>query len=198
MTNSPNAADQLKNGYPDLTLRYGNRFGVINFGVSTVLREVAYHNSESNSDESVLGWGVNLEALSKVTETLTIRGAVTHGDGLGGYLYGSPSGAGFIDASGSVEGIKGIGGTVGMTISVGSGNVNVAYGIASVDLDDAVGQGAMSSQATDRAESVYLNYIWSPARPISYGVEVGYHSRGTQSGEEGDAVRLQGMVQYAF
>lgn len=198
MTNSPNAADQLKNGYPDLTLRYGNRFGVINFGVSTVLREVAYHNSESNSDESVLGWGVNLEALSKVTETLTIRGAVTHGDGLGGYLYGSPSGAGFIDASGSVEGIKGIGGTVGMTISVGPGNVNVAYGIASVDLDDAVGQGAMSSQATDRAESVYLNYIWSPARPISYGVEVGYHSRGTQSGEEGDAVRLQGMVQYAF
>ena len=117
---------------------------------------------------------------------------------MGGYLYGSPSGAGFIDASGSVEGIKGVGGTVGMTISVGTGNVNVAYGIATVDLDDAVGQGAMSSLATDRAESIYLNYIWSPAKRINYGVEAGYHSRRTQSGEEGDAVRLQGMVQYVF
>lgn len=198
MTNSPSTDDELKNGYPDLTLRYEDRYGAISYGVSTVLREIAYYNSASNSDESILGWGVNFEAASKVTDRFTLRGAFTHGDGLGGYLYGSPSGSGFIDASGSVEGIKGVGGTVGMTISVGTGNVNVAYGIATVDLDDAVGQGAMSSLATDRAESIYLNYIWSPAKRINYGVEAGYHSRRTQSGEEGDAVRLQGMVQYVF
>lgn len=198
IANSPNVGDHLKSSFPDLTIRYGDRLGEINYGVSAVLREIAYHNSGAKNDESALGWGMNIEALSKVTETITVRGAITHGDGLGGYLYGSQGAAGFIDNSGSVQGIKGTGGTVGMTISAGSGNVNVAYGIATVDLDDAVAQGAMSPQATDRAESVYLNYIWSPASRINYGIELGYHSRGTQSGEEGDAVRLQAMLQYTF
>lgn len=198
MDNRLNVDDSVKSGLPDLTLRYSGGIGDVNYGASAVMREFSYHNAASDSDESGFGWGVNLEARAKVTDTITFNGAITHGDGLGGYLYGSPGQAGYIDNSGSVEGIKGTGGTFGMIMAAGPGNVHLAYGVATADLDDGVKEGALSAGSTDKVESIFLNYIWSPADRVSYGIEAGYHTRETHSGDDGDAVRLQGMVQYNF
>lgn len=131
--------------------------------------------------------------------TVTLRGAITHGDGLGSYLYINPQATpGYIDANGSVETFKATGGTAGVSVEAGPGNVNLAYGIARVDLDDAVDAGAMAATANERFEGVFLNYIWSPIRNVSYGIEAGYHSRKQVNGDSGDAVRLQGMVMYNF
>ena len=190
--------DDVKSGLPDLTLRYTAGAGNINYGASAVLRQIEYYNTASDSDESAFAWGVNLEASADVTEGVTARGSLTHGDGLGGYMYGSPGQAGYIDNNGDVEGVEGTGGTFGVSVAAGSGNVNLAYGIATADLDDGVDEGALSTTSTDTVESIYLNYIWSPVDRISYGVEAGYHTRETHDGADGDAVRLQGMVMYSF
>lgn len=193
-----NVNDNVKSSLPDLTMRYHANAGNVNYGASAVLRQLEYYTSARDSDESAFGWGINLEASVKATDGITFRGAFTHGDGLGGYLYGSPGQAGYIDNNGNVDGIKGTGGTFGMSVAAGSGNVNLAYGIATADLDDAVDEGAISSTSTDKVESIYLNYIWSPADRISYGIEAGYHTRDTYDGADGDAVRLQGMAMYSF
>ncbi|MDZ7853685.1 MAG: DcaP family trimeric outer membrane transporter [Halomonas sp.] len=198
MDNRLNVNDDVKSGLPDLTLRYHAGTGDVSYGASAVMREIEYYNSANDSDESAFGWGINLEASAKVAEGVTIRGAITHGDGLGGYLYGSPGQAGYIDNNGDVEGIEGTGGTFGVSMAAGSGSVNLAYGIATADLDSGVDEGALSTTTTDTVESIYLNYMWSPAARISYGVEAGYHTRETHNGDEGDAVRLQGMVKYSF
>lgn len=191
--------DESKTTLPHLTLRYQHSAGDFNMAASGLLRQVEYYDAADDSDRRSTGWGVNLEASAKVAPTVTLRGAITHGDGLGSYLYINPQAApGYIDANGSVETFKATGGTAGVSVAAGPGNVNLAYGIARVDLDDAVEAGAMAETANERFEGVFLNYIWSPIRNVSYGIEAGYHSRKQVNGDSGDAVRLQGMVMYNF
>lgn len=193
--NLPNGKSRL----PDLTLRYQHSAGDFNMAASGMLRQVEYYDVADDSDRSSTGWGINLEASAKVAPTVTLRGAITHGDGIGGYLYLNPQATpGYIDADGSVETYKATGGSAGISVAAGQGNVNLAYGISRVDLDDAVEAGALPETANERFEGVFLNYIWSPIRNVSYGIEAGYHSRKQANGDSGDAVRLQGMVMYTF
>jgi hypothetical protein len=188
-----------KSRLPDLTLRYQHSAGDFNMAASGMLRQVEYYDEAGDSDRRTGGWGVNLEASAKVAPTVTLRGAITHGDGMGGYLYLNPQGTpGYIDANGSVDTFKATGGTAGVSVAAGPGNINLAYGIARVDLDDAVEAGAMDETDNERFEGVFLNYIWSPIQNVSYGIEAGYHSRKQVNGDSGDAVRLQGMVMYNF
>jgi len=192
------ADGESKNSLPHLTLRFQNSAGDFNYAASALIREVEYYNTADDSDKGSTGWGLNLEASTAIAEGVTLRGSVTHGDGLGSYMYGSPSGPGYVNANGGVSTIEGTGGTAGISIAAGDGNVNFGYGVATVDLDDALEAGAVNEGANDKFESVYLNYIWSPVRNVTYGIEAGWHARETVGGSDGDAVRLQGMVQYNF
>lgn len=52
--------------------------------------------------------------------------------------------------------------------------------------------------ANETFTDLHLNYIWSPTRHVSYGLEVSRQTREIASGDDGDATRLQGMVMYRF
>ncbi|MCT7655525.1 hypothetical protein MBH78_14370 [Oceanimonas sp. NS1] len=168
------------------------------YGASTVLRQLEYYRDSTDSDETVLGWGLSLEARYQQGD-VTLRGALTHGDGIGGYLEGSPSRPGYVDpASGELETIEASGATAGITMQAGPGAVTLGYGIARSDIDEAVHAGALNTDSTKQFEAIHLNYIWSPITAVSYGIEVSHHTREVQDGREGDATRLQGMVMYRF
>lgn len=199
-TSSVNTA---KSRLPDLTMRYQGSAGDFSYAASALLRELRY-SAPANapapwSSDSTTGWGLALEASAKVTPDVTLRGSIVHGDGIGAYQYLAPVGSpAYVDSNGNLETIKGTGGTAGVSVAAGPGNVSLGYGISTVDLDDAVADGAMAATANEKFEGVFLNYIWSPIRNVTYGVEAGYHSRKQVDGDKGDAVRLQGMVQYNF
>ncbi|MFY0989664.1 DcaP family trimeric outer membrane transporter [Halomonas sp. C05BenzN] len=190
--------DETKNSLPHLTLRYQGGVDGFNYAASAVVRQVEYYNTAQDSDKSTTGWGLNLEASARVADGVTLRGAITHGDGIGSYMYLNPYGPGYVNADGGVETVKATGGTAGISVAAGPGNVNLGYGVSTADLDDALADGAVAGDANEKFESVYLNYIWSPIGNVSYGIEAGWHSRDTVGGADGDAVRLQGMVQYNF
>ncbi|MGJ7457980.1 DcaP family trimeric outer membrane transporter [Halomonas sp. RA08-2] len=199
------SGDGSQSRLPDLTMRYQGGVGNFNYAASALLRQLRYDTSgQANapaawSSDTATGWGLNLEANAKVAEGVTLRGSITHGDGIGGYQYISPYGSpAYVDSNGNLETIKGTGGTAGISVAAGPGNVNLAYGIATVDLDDAVADGAVAATANETFDGLFLNYIWSPVRNVTYGIEAGWHSRETVGGEDGDAVRVQGMVQYNF
>jgi hypothetical protein len=195
---TPTAAASHKTRLPDLTARYQGAAGDFNYAASAMLRQVRYDDVGVSSD-SATGWGLALEANAKVAQGVTLRGAITHGDGIGGYLEGNPTAPAYIDPiTGSLETIEATGGAVGISVAAGDGNINLGYGIARADLDDAVAAGAADDDTNKQFEAVHLNYIWSPIRNVTYGVEVGYHTREVQDGRDGDAVRVQGMVQYNF
>ncbi|ERS89489.1 hypothetical protein [Halomonas sp. PBN3] len=178
-----------------------------------VLRQLEYDADADTAatvdDDSAFGWGVALEAAMDVTEAVTLRAGVTHGDGIGGYMNVSPKNlppnssthAAYLDANGDMETVESTGGTLGASIKVGPGAINASYNVATVDLDDADyytdGTGD-TVDYNDTFETAYLNYIWSPAERISYGIEASWASRETKGGDDGDATRLQGMVMYSF
>ncbi|OXY82958.1 DcaP family trimeric outer membrane transporter [Oceanimonas doudoroffii] len=195
---SVSAPDESKNGLPDLTLRYQSQSGAFAYGASAVLRQLEYYRDSTDNDETAFGWGLSLEARYQLGD-VTLRGALTHGDGIGGYLEGSPSRPGYINpVTGELETIEASGATAGITVKAGPGAATLGYGIARSDIDDAVRAGALGGDSTEQFEAIHLNYIWSPIGAISYGVEIGHHIREVQDGREGDATRLQGMVMYRF
>lgn len=193
------APDEAKNGLPDLTLRYQGQVDAFGYGASAVLRQLEYYRDASDSDETAFGWGLNLEARYDLGDVVTLRGSLTHGDGIGGYLEGSPSAPGYVDPiSDEVETIKATGATAGITVKLGPGAATLDYGIARSNIDDAVRASALTNAATKQFEALHLNYIWSPIGAVSYGVEIGHHRRQVQDGREGDGTRLQAMVKYSF
>ncbi len=195
---NPAISPVAKEGLPDLTLRYQTALGSAKIGASAVVRQLEYSDQTSNDEESSVGWGVNLEATAPLTDILTVRGSLTTGDGMGGYQYVNPAAPAYVDASGDVETIESIGGTLGLSAKAGVGTLNLGYGISTADIDDAVRDGALTADANDTFESIYLNYMWSPVQGIRYGVETGLHSRETQAGEKGDAMRIHAQVMYNF
>lgn len=194
-----------KSQVPDFIARYTDRSGNIIYSISSVLRYLEYDNSglsSPSSDDSSTGWGVGFEVSSDVTDNLTLRGGITHGDGIGGYLNGNPvSNPAYVDSNGDLNTIKATGGTVGASIKSGPGSFNLAYTVVDASLDDDFfnGDGTVSDPGHNESyEQAWMNYMWSPANNISYGIEASWHSRETAGGFEGDATRIQGMVKYSF
>lgn len=189
--------DVAKSSLPDVTARYTDTSGPFKYSASTVLRRLEY-DAEGDptatvDDDAAFGWGVALEAAMDVSEALTLRAGITHGDGVGGYQNVSPqTSPAYLASNGDLETLESTGGTLGASLKAGPGTINASYNVATVDLDDEEVSG------TDTHETAYLNYIWSPADRISYGVETSWASREVQGGDEGDAIRIQGMAMYSF
>ncbi|NYS62130.1 DcaP family trimeric outer membrane transporter [Vreelandella salicampi] len=196
-TQSP--GDIAKSSLPDVTARYTNTSGALKYSASAVLRQLEYdadaYPNAAVDDDSTTGYGVALEAALQASEALTLRAGVTHGDGIGGYMNVSPKGSpAYIDANGDMEAIESTGGTIGASLKAGPGAINASYNVATVDLDDTT----YDDSENDTYATAYLNYIWSPADRISYGIETSWASRETKGGADGDAVRIQGMAMYSF
>lgn len=192
--------DAAKSGLPDLIARYTDSSGPFKYSASGVLRHLEYdaagQTTATVDDDSTTGWGITLEAAMDVTEALTLRGGVIHGEGLGGYQNVSPqTSPAYVNADGDLKAIEATGGTIGASLKAGPGAINASYSISTVDLDD---EDSFADDANDTFETVQLNYIWSPAERISYGIETSWASRGTKGDDDGDAVRIQGMVMYSF
>ncbi|QJQ95973.1 MULTISPECIES: DcaP family trimeric outer membrane transporter [Halomonadaceae] len=190
--------------YPDLTLRYETDDGDFNYALAGVLRYLEYDSAGMDvenaawSDDSTIGWGVTFEASKSLTERVTLRGSVTHGDGVGSYLYLNPADPGYVDDQGRLRTIRATGGGASLSVEVGPGDVSFGYGIVRADLDRAYANGDVEASDSDEYQSVFLNYIWSSRGNLSYGLEAGYHARSQVDGQDGSAARLQGMVKYDF
>lgn len=185
-----------KTGLPDLTLRYQNKTAGLHYSAAAMVRQLEVDGE--GMDDTATGYGLNLAARYPASDILTLRGALTWGDGIGEYLQNTPSAPGYWDGS-SIETVEAWGANVGMSLAAGPGAINLGYGISSADLDDARDAGIAGVEgANEQFEAVHLNYIWSPIQRVSYGIEAAYHTREVVDGRDGDAVRLQGMVKYSF
>lgn len=198
--NGLDGEDELKNDLPDFTARYSTKSGDLKYFVSGVVRQIQYYDSSSDRDESAFGYGLGLGAEYNITPDVKVGGVLTHGDGVGRYIFvaATPLNSAYVDSENDLETISATGLTLGGTISVGPGDLNLAYALVDIDLDDAFDAGAVAPDANEKLSSVYLNYIISPFKNFSYGAEVAYHQRETIAAGEGDAIRLQGQVTFTF
>lgn len=187
-----------KNSVPDVTMRYSGQVGDFRYGSSALLRRLGVDDGAEK--DSATAWALNLEGEYRVSPAVTLRGSVTHGDGVGGYIEEAAGASAYVDpVSGNVNTIRATGATASIQLAAGPGHINLGYGYTTAELDGAVQAGVANAEfANETMTDTHLNYIWSPIRNVSYGVEVSRHTRKIANGDDGDAIRLQGMVMYRF
>ena len=197
---STGSQGEAKSSLPDFTARYETSFNKLRVGTSVVLRQLEYFNATTTDEESAFGWGVHLESAYDLSDTVTVRASLVHGDGIGGYINVGPNAPAYVDESTlDVETIKSTGVMLGATYKVGPGAINVVASGAEADLDDAVlTSSSFTADSNKEYRSYYVNYIWNAAPGVQYGVELGRHSREVFDGRDGAATRLQAMAKYSF
>jgi hypothetical protein len=198
-------ASTSKNRFPDLTVRYENNKGDFQYAISGLARSLEYdakssvrRTNEWGSDNA-MGWGAALAAAYNLSPSITLHGAVTTGKGIGGYINGSPiTTPAFVDESGSLETIKSTGFTLSSTYKIGPGKLGLGYGQVKMDLDDAARTPTFSSGTYDFTSSAFLNYLWSPLKNVTYGLETGYNTVGKVGDAGGNEVSIEAAVLYSF
>jgi hypothetical protein len=170
-----------------------------------MLRELEYDAQNNISvtnawkDDHAVGWGVALSAAYNLTSDMTLHGSVTKGDGMGGYVNGAPIFTpGYVNGSGELKTIKEVGYTMSATYKVGPGKVGLGYGQVKLDMNDAAKTTTFTSGPYNSTSSAFLNYLWSPLKNITYGIETGYSTVGKVGGSTGDEVSVEAAVLYSF
>ncbi|MGC8120812.1 DcaP family trimeric outer membrane transporter [Marinobacter sp. VGCF2001] len=190
-----------KSGTPAFTARMEDSAGGLAYSAAVMVKQTAYDTG--SDDDSAIGYAAFLAGKFAVTDMISIQGAINYGDGATGYVYRAGGNFGqydaYVDADDDIETVEAYGGAIGASVSLGGGrSVNLGYGMATVDLDDAVDDTALTSAVTDTNTMAFLNYQWSPVEKVKMGVEYAYLETETQGGDDGDANRLMFLAQYSF
>ncbi|MCG8520139.1 MAG: DcaP family trimeric outer membrane transporter [Pseudomonadales bacterium] len=193
-----NPAD--KQGLPAFTARIQDSAGGFSYAGGLLAKQTTYDTG--TDDDSIVGFAAFGAAKMALGDTVTVQGTVSYTNGANGYLYRSGENFGAEDAymdGSSLEAISGYGGSIGMGVNLGAGSsVNVGYGIATVDWDDAEDDGAAVADKSETNQNLMANYQWSPVKNVKLGVEYAYFKRENVSGDDGDASRILFAGQYNF
>ncbi|TGN38072.1 DcaP family trimeric outer membrane transporter [Marinobacter confluentis] len=189
-----------KTGTPALTARVESASGSLKYSFAGLVNQLS--SDDGTTDESQLAYGFFGAAGFSVTDSVSIQGAFTYTDGASSYLWRSGSnyyGASAYMNGDSLETISGYGSQVGVSIDVGGGSsVKLGYGLARLDLDDAVSDGALTGADAETNQNAFVNYTWTPVESVMLGVEYGFFDQETQAGDSSDARRLLFAAQYNF
>ena len=191
-----------RNSAPTFTARFEDSLGGINYAVGALAHQVTV--DDGSTDESELGYIGFIGASWPVTGNLTLHAAANYGDGANTYLYRSGenfiSDDAYFDGS-SLQTLTGYSGSLGATIKVAERRtVNLAYGAATVDWDDAVddlGLGAVGDKSETNTKAM-INHQWSLTPNLMVGVEYAYHSRKNVDGEKYDSNRIMFASHFSF
>jgi hypothetical protein len=185
---------------PALTARFEQSADALSFAASAVVNQVT--SDDGTTDDSAMGYAVAGGAKLKLSDMFSVQGTLNYTDGATGYLWRSGSNyygpSAYMDGT-SIETISAYGGNVGVSMALGGGrSINVAYGMTSMDLDDAVAAGAAANSDPETNQNVFVNYMWTPVKNVMMGVEYGYFDQETVAGDSTDANRLMFAAQYSF
>ena len=206
--------DKGKDGLPTFTARFEDSAGSFSYSAAALVHQVEYeadlNNDNNNEDDSAIGYGAFLAGKIAITDMVSIQGAVNYSDGANQYMwrtgenyYGQDA---YIDPNtNDVETITSYGANIGTSIKLGAGqSINVVYGIAQMDWDDAKTDFASSPnlkniQSTAEAnQALMANYKFTPVKNVMMGVEFQHLKTEDVSGKDGDANRLLFAAQYNF
>lgn len=175
---------------PDIAthLKYKSEF--YEWFIAGLLRDVAYRPVMGDQQDR-FAYAVNLVGILKPTKDDKIIGQLLMGSGLGRYRGGDDL---RLSSPTKVETVKHIGGCFAVshnwTTKLTSNGV---YSFAFRDEED-----TDPPDTPHLANYVATNLIWAPIDNTTLGVEYLYGSNEVQSGDFGDAHRIQATVQYSF
>lgn len=197
-----NSAAPEKDSMPAITARLQDSQGGMSYSAAVLAHQVGF--DDGSSDESTFGFATFGALKMALSDMVTIQGTLSYSNGANDYLYRSGDNFGAASAyvnGDDLEAISGFGGSVGAGFNLGGGrSINIGYGIATVDWDDAeddLGAAAVAGESETNS-AIMANYQWMPVKNVMMGVEYARLERENVDGSDGDANRILFAAQYNF
>ena len=194
-TDSKNVASDVKYSLPVLTakLTQGLADGKANASVRGLVEQ--YKSEESGDDKT--GWGIAAGVNYQVIDPLKLSADVSYVQGNSNYLYGSNT-AFYVDpANGNIEQNEAFGVQVGGTYKFNEKlRSTLAYG--ALFADDGTDYARLNTAANEEVYQAWINFIYSPVKPLDLGVEYINGKRDTFAGDSYKDNRVGLMAKYSF
>jgi len=148
---------------------------------------------EAGIDESETGYGVGLSGKIKLGSSNNIKFSANVGDGMGRYTSLGLVKDGMV-IGGQIETVESIAASASFHHAWnGTSSSNVIVSMA--DITNPAGAAGTENKSAD---SIQINYLWSPIKPVTYGIMYLLANRETEDGAEGELSRIQFAATYKF
>ncbi len=192
---SENVSSNVKYSLPVLTAKLTQGFadGKANASVRGLVEQ---YKSESSGDDKT-GWGLAAGVNYQVIDPLKLSADVSYVQGNSNYLYGSNT-AFYVDpANGNIEQNEAFGVQVGGTYKFNEKlRSTLAYG--ALFADDGTDYARLNKAANEEVYQAWINFIYSPVKPLDLGVEYINGKRDTFAGDSYKDNRVGLMAKYSF
>ena len=167
-------------------------------GLASARALVEHYKSEAANDDKT-GWGAALGANYQVAEPLKVSADVAYMKGNSNHLYGSNSAYSVV--GNSIEQNEAVAVQVGATYNFSPKlRSTLAYGALFADdgTDFARVANKPDTKENEKVQQAWINFIYSPVKPVDLGIEYINGERETFAGEKFSDDRVGFMARYSF
>ena len=183
----------IKYSVPNLTAKLTQGFAD---GKGSVSARALVENYKS-ADDSDTAWGLAAGVNYQVMDPLKISADVSYVDGNSNYLYGSNSAYVVNTSNGKIAQNEAFGVQVGGTYKFNEKlRSTLAYG--ALFADDGTDYARLNTAANEEVYQAWINFIYSPVKPLDLGVEYINGKRDTFAGNSYKDNRVGLMAKYSF
>ena len=183
----------IKYSVPNLTAKLTQGFAD---GKGSVSARALVENYKS-ADDSDTAWGLAAGVNYQVMDPLKISADVSYVDGNSNYLYGSNSAYVVNTSNGKIAQNEAFGVQVGGTYKFNEKlRSTLAYG--ALFADDGTDYARINDAANEEVYQAWINFIYSPVKPLDLGVEYINGKRDTFAGNSYKDNRVGLMAKYSF
>ncbi|MAS24100.1 MAG: porin [Oceanospirillaceae bacterium] len=178
--------------FPDVVVRYNMKAGSADMTVAGLFREISYDDG-AGTDDSTTGYGVNFSGKVMVGAD-DLKFSYTYGS-VGRYVGLAMVEDAVIDSDGDLDAPVTSAGFVSFRHHWSPKmRSSITYSMLDADYDDE----AAAAAYTKSSSSLRVNLMYSPVKPVTYGVEYTAATRELVGGAEGDLNRVHFTAKYAF
>ncbi|UIP25880.1 DcaP family trimeric outer membrane transporter [Acinetobacter towneri] len=190
--------DSLTYRVPNLTAKVTQGFAE-GKGLASARALVEHYKSEAANDDKT-GWGAALGTNYQVAEPLKVSADVSYVKGNSNYLYGTNNDQAYVvDTNKNIEQNEVIGVQVGATYQFSPQlRSTLAYGALFADDGTDFARAANKPGANEKVQQAWINFIYSPVKPVDLGIEYINGERETFAGEKFSDDRVGFMARYSF
>ena len=194
----PNSsAEDIKSSVPTLTAKLAHNFDDKKGNASARALVEVYKDEDVNKRKA--GWGLAAGTTYQVLDPLKATLDVSYTKGVNGILYGTNANAAFVDDEGNrnIEQNEIWAVQTGLTYSILS-NLKTSLGYGALFADKDSDYADLNEAANKEVQQAWLNLVYSPVKPLEFGIEYVNGERKTFNNEKFKDNRIGLMSKYSF
>lgn len=194
----PNSsAEDIKSSVPTLTAKLAHNFDDKKGNASTRALVEVYKDEDVNKRKA--GWGLAAGTTYQVLDPLKATLDVSYTKGVNGILYGTNANAAFVDDEDNrnIEQNEIWAVQTGLTYSI-LPNLKTSLGYGALFADKDSDYADLNEAANKEVQQAWLNLVYSPVKPLEFGIEYVNGERKTFNNEKLKDNRIGLMSKYSF